>query len=763
MKKPIKSARLIPMAIALGTILFTCLVIQRLPLLDVLIERLEYITYDWRVRGAARTDQPLATNLAGVFIDDIALRHLNDPKVMNFAYRWPWPRFIYGILVREMAAQGAEGIAFDILMQDSDSGVRVTEDGLVPKPNDPPEQVMIPSDEFFAREMRRASNVILAVSAGEGGQATYPTPLFLTNSWSVGNTLSEPNYGVLRRVRPFVDHPRREWHHSVQFMSRALSFDIEAPIVEEGGISFRSFGDTENPIYSLPLKADGSLNLEELGEEEGPEPTMPFIDKTTRIWHLGIVLASRTLGLDLDRAQIEKDRIVLNGPDGLTREIPLDAKGSFYINWRIRLEDYPEINAAPIRGLLIVDSGRQSGDTDLGSVGSALKDKLVIVGSVGTGNNIIDQGATPLEDDAMLVMKHFNVANSVLTGLFIKPFSQGDQLFYIALCGVLSAFSTWRLRVSTAALVVATLLGAYIFLCYWLYLKWLLWLPIALPVLGATMTHGTLVTYRVVFEQRQQRHVKSVFSKLVSPNVVHELLRADSLNLAGRRRRMTVFFADVRGFTTMTDINQAKAEQVVNEGGLSGAEREEVYDRHAAETLETVNLFLATIADTIKKHDGTLDKYMGDCVMAFWGAPTPNERHALACVRAAIDAQRAMEDLNKKRAQEGKTQLALGTGINTGMMTVGLMGSAAHILNYTVFGREVNIASRLEGVSGRGRIIIGAATFKDLQRDDDPLAASCVEQDPVLVKGIKDPVSNYEVPWRKPQTGGRETDPSREA
>ena len=155
--------------------------------------------------------------------------------------------------------------------------------------------------------------------------------------------------------------------------------------------------------------------------------------------------------------------------------------------------------------------------------------------------------------------------------------------------------------------------------------------------------------------------------------------------------------------------------------------------------------------------------------MAFWGAPSPDPKHAVNCVIAAIDAQRAVhrlneergsenarrEEENKDRAAAGKPplpllpQLALGTGINTGTMTVGLMGSDAHILNYTVFGREVNLASRLEGVSGRSRIIIGHETYEELCRHVPELAAVCIALEPVTVKGFRQPVKVHEVPWRQ--------------
>jgi adenylate cyclase len=277
-----------------------------------------------------------------------------------------------------------------------------------------------------------------------------------------------------------------------------------------------------------------------------------------------------------------------------------------------------------------------------------------------------------------------------------------------------------------------------------------------------------LLACRVIGEQRERNRVRSVFSKLVSPNVVNELLRAEQLHFGGARREVTVYFADVRGFTEMTDLNQARAEEFVREHKLPPAEAERYFDEQAREVLATVNLYLSVIADMVKKRDGTLDKYIGDCVMAFWGAPSANERHAVECVRAAIDAQRAMAEINRKRVEENAKRerenperiaagllplpplsvLSLGSGINTGLVTVGLMGSQAHILNYTVFGREVNLASRLEGVSGRGRIIISDATYKLLLRDDPALAAACLEQPAVLVKGFRQAVKIYEVPWQ---------------
>lgn len=556
------------------------------------------------------------------------------------------------------------------------------------------------ADAEFARELKSAGNVYLPVfGETKGGEwsAIPPAGLFRTNCLALGHATSETDAdGVLRRARPFKDDPA-------------------------------------------------------LG----------------RIWHLGLLLAADELGLDLARAGIHPDRIELRGTKGAQRTIPLDDEGFFHIDWSLAWND-PRLTKAAFEDILAERRAGVAADTAGRWAG-----KLVVVGSIGSGNNVSDIGATPLAKESYLVSKHWNVANSLLTGRFITRSPMGWNLALILALGALSALLTWNTRASLASLAVLLVAAVYSAAAILLFTQHRLWLPWVVPVgVGLVLTHVASLTYRLVFEERERRRVRGIFAKLVSPDVVSELLAAEDLHLGGARRRITVFFADVRGFTEMTDAGQARAEEHARASNLSPEDTEAHLDAQAAETLATVNSYLATIADQIKKHGGTLDKYIGDCVMAFWGAPAPDERHAVKCVRAAIDAQRAIYELNRERHAENQRRdqanrtrgsdsepllpllplLTLGTGINTGNAIVGLMGSDAHILNYTVFGREVNLASRLEGVSGRGRIIIGAATHRDLQRDDPALAARCVPLAPVLVKGIQRPVPIFEVPWKQEAT-----------
>jgi adenylate cyclase len=332
---------------------------------------------------------------------------------------------------------------------------------------------------------------------------------------------------------------------------------------------------------------------------------------------------------------------------------------------------------------------------------------------------------------------------------------------------------TWifnrQFRALAATLAVGLLLAGYAGLSVVVFIKFRWWLPMVYPIIGAIIVqHFALVVYRVVFEERERRRVKAAFSKMVSPDVVNELLASDIRALKGARREVTVFFADVRGFTSLTDRAQEQVADFIRNSDVDLITAEQYFEASAREMLETVNLYLAAVADVIKQHGGTLDKYIGDCVMAFWNAPLPNETHALACVNAAIDAQRAIQELNERRQAlnaareiENRARLAaglppkplhvslqLGTGINTGLVTVGLMGSDQHIVTYTVFGREVNLASRLEGESGSGRIIISDTTYNHLLRHSPDLASKCVELFPVKPDGFLNPVRIYQVPWQ---------------
>ncbi|HEX5397737.1 MAG TPA: adenylate/guanylate cyclase domain-containing protein, partial [Verrucomicrobiae bacterium] len=668
---------------------------------------------------------------------------------LGFRFGLYWPREVYGRLVDELSEQGTKAVGLDVLFGE----LRPDQDMIVTMADGS----LLLSDDYFAAQMYRAGNVILV----DSGDAPLPA-LFATNALALGDaTTVKDSDGVLRRARAFWIY--RQWNPAFRQVADDPDYgvDLTKAKVEPGRIILpRSNGEE----IRVPIDAETNFDLADFDASRSGK-AKAFTDE--RVWQMGIVLAARALRLDLKHPDIDLPggKIVLHGPNGIERTIPVDRDGYFYINWLLKPND-PRLLQAPIENLLAQNYRRLEGETN--DMRDDFRGKLVVVGSTAQGSDLTDRGATPLQKDTFFVTKHLNIANSVITGQFIRRASVPLTLLLIALFGAFTAFLTWQMRAFSAAGVVVLFSAVYVAVAFFAYVKFRFWLPLVFPIGGVMLEYAGLSTYRVVFEESQKRHVKSVFSKMLSPDVVNELLGMEKLSLGGARREVTVYFADVRGFTEFTDQSQARVLEYIRTHQLSGAEADTAITEEARETLATVNLYLGAIADIIKRHNGILDKFIGDCTMAFWGAPLPNPKHAAACVRAAIDAQRAIYEINVKRAEENHKRelhrvlggghrpqsrlpiLTLGSGINTGMVTVGLMGSDQHGLNYTVFGREVNLASRLESVSGRSRIIISEATCEHLRRDDPELAATCVALPPVKVKGIVAEVKIFEVPWRPP-------------
>jgi len=747
----LKTGRLVPVILCCG-VAGLMMLLQALTSRDEnfgFAQRLEWMTFDWRVRQAAHQPSPHAPNLGLVFINDETI-----DRVLSGSYGYEaglyWPRHVYGRMVQELREQGAEAIAFDVLF----AGLRHDH-----SPVALPDGTEESSDYFFARQMREAGNVVLAAT-----RDATPPELFRTNAWAIGDATAQRDHdGILRRVKAFEDY--LIWHPAISQVTN--TFDGSSVSTNRLIIAATNGAQVE-----IPIAADGTFDLATLDEITKSRMFAANIERRAtaytryRAWDLGITAAARYLKIDLNNAVIEPgQRIILRGSNNVERIIPIDNEHRFYIDWSLTHNDR-RLTRESAHSLLQQQRDRELGRTN--DPGNLWRDKLALVGSIASGNDLTDYGATPIEKETYLTSRYWNIANALIIGRFVQQPGYATG-FYLILClSLIAGILTWNLRSLVAAICVILLGAIYISVALYLYIEVRYWLPLVLPCGALFLTHTALVSYRAIFEQRERRRIRSIFAKIVSPNVVHELLQAEKLSLGGARREVTVFFSDVRGFTEMTDESHARAEEFVREKKLSASQAEAYFDQQAQDVLGTVNLYLGVIADTIKRHEGTLDKYIGDCVMAFWGAPTPNSTHAVSCIRASIDAQRAIHKLNQERAVENKHRenenldrekeslpplpmlklLAMGSGINTGVVTVGLMGSEQHTFNYTVFGREVNLAARLEGLSGRGRILIGEATYLALQKEDAALASACQELPASVVKGFRTPVKIYEVLWR---------------
>ena len=710
------------------------------------LQRLELVTYDWRARRAAEDSKDFSSRLGLVAIDDHSIDSLLYDDLVGQPVGPMWPRYVYGLALEELHRQGAEAVAFDVLF-----GEERWDHGIVPLEG----LTNVTSDDFFAQQLAASGPAILASDT-----KLPPAYIFRRAAAQLGEAGSPKDIdGSARRVDAFIDyellHPTLE--------SQAGRQGLRIMRVTTNAVELRSVETDE--LIQWPIKTNGSVRIPlAKGATQIDSVYLP-----RRVWHMGIVLAALRLGLDLDHAEIKPGLIRLTSTNGQgVRELPVMSDNRFPINWSVTSTNIENFLTQGFIEVLADSKRRQLQPTN--PPPSRWTNSLVVIGSIATGNNIADRGTTPLAAVDYLPSTYLNVADSVLRGQFVRPAPAWLSYTVVAVLSLLASLVTWRFRPLVAGLAVLALGLGWLLLADQAFQQARWWLPLAHPLLaGLTLNYATMLTYRSIFEQSERQRVRGIFSKIVSPNVVQELLKSDSVGLSGSRRMMTVFFADVRGFTELTDRAQNEAEEYVRKAGLTGPAAEAYFEQKSAEVLHTVNTYLATIADVIKLHRGTLDKYIGDCVMAFWGAPTTNPRHAVDAVCAAIESQKALQKLNQEREAESRRreaenvqraaagqpllsllpQLSLGSGINTGYMTVGLMGSDTHILNYTVFGREVNLASRLEGVSGRGRIIIGETTYQELRQFMPELAIRCVPLEPVSVKGFRHPVPVYEVPWKE--------------
>jgi len=262
------------------------------------------------------------------------------------------------------------------------------------------------------------------------------------------------------------------------------------------------------------------------------------------------------------------------------------------------------------------------------------------------------------------------------------------------------------------------LLGGYFIGAFVLFDSFNVIVATATPLSQIAVTFTLIITYKVFAEQKQKKQIRQTFSKFVSKSVVDELLKdPDKIQLGGENKRLTVLFSDIRSFTSLSEKLTPQ------------------------ELVHHLNEYLEAMTDLIIKEGGTLDKYVGDEVMAFWGAPLPQENHAFLACKSALEQMEKLRELNEKWKSEGKYQLNIGIGLNSGDMVVGNMGSSSR-MDYTLMGDNVNLGARLEGTNKiyKTNIIISEYTYEEVK--DQVIVR---ELDLIRVKGKVKPVRIYEL------------------
>jgi adenylate cyclase len=356
--------------------------------------------------------------------------------------------------------------------------------------------------------------------------------------------------------------------------------------------------------------------------------------------------------------------------------------------------------------------------------------KLVLIGTSAVGLN--DIKTTPVSAAMPGVEIHAQVVEAALTKTLLSqpPFGPLLEFGAALLLGILVIAFAPSFGPITLVAVGALFGSALIGTCWFFYTRDRLLIDFTYPLLSTTLIYLTLIFTSFVREQAQRRQIRSAFGQYLSPALVEQLAQSpEKLVLGGEEREMTIMFSDVRGFTTISESYK--------------------HDPQGLTTL--MNRFLTPLTNAILARKGTIDKYMGDAIMAFWNAPLDDREHQLNACEAALDMLERIDVLNKAREIEARDgghvyiPINVGVGLNTGTCVVGNMGSDLRF-DYSVLGDSVNLASRLEGQSKEYGfpIIVGSRTALAVK---DRFAI--LELDFIMVKGKKEPEVIYAIAGRE--------------
>ena len=382
--------------------------------------------------------------------------------------------------------------------------------------------------------------------------------------------------------------------------------------------------------------------------------------------------------------------------------IPVNEQAAVFIPYRGPQESFPYVSAKDVL------SGA--------APAAVLNDRIALLGASAAG--LLDLRSTPVGQRYIGVEAHANLIAGLIDGEIRQQpaYSDGLELALLLAVAILTAWLLPRLApLSSLGFVVIVLLGLMAG-NLWLWSAEGLVVPLASVLMYTLLAAMLHITYGFFIEQRNKRHLSQIFGQYIPPSLVEEIdASGEEISLEGETREMSVLFSDVRGFTTISE-------------GLD-----------ATELTRMMNEFLTPFTSAIQRHRGTIDKYMGDAVMAFWGAPLVDADHARHALLAAFDMLAAVESLDEPFAHKGWPAIRVGVGIASGEMNVGNMGSEFRIA-YTVMGDTVNLGSRLEGltkqygvdiiVNDRTTELVSDFTFREL--------------DLVRVKGKHEPVAIYE-------------------
>lgn len=385
-----------------------------------------------------------------------------------------------------------------------------------------------------------------------------------------------------------------------------------------------------------------------------------------------------------------------------TKAIPTDEHGRMLINYRGPNGTFPVYSISDI--------------LDRETPAGTFKDKIILIGATAIG--IYDLRVTPFSPNMAGIEKHASVVDNILHGDFIRR-TETSVTLLIFFFAITLGVTIPRLGAKAGAALFLALFLGYLGAVYYLFAAKGIWFNLVYPASALFFGYTSQTAYRFFTEERRARDIRKMFSSYVSKRIVDELIKDPSkAKLGGDRKEITVLFSDIRGFTSFSEKHQPE------------------------EVVSLLNEYLGAMTEIVFQYEGTLDKFVGDAIMALWGAPVGQPDHAERACRCSLAMIARLKELQAKWTAEGKYVIDIGVGINTGDMVVGNMGAEGKKMDYTVIGDNVNLGARLESLTRQynNHIIISEYTYAKVEH-----IVKVNELGSVTVKGKQHPVIVYDL------------------
>jgi adenylate cyclase len=610
-----------------------------------------------------------------------------DEKSLGELGRWPWPRTTIAKLIDKLKGCGAKAVGFDIVFSEPDQNSSLSAIADLTKEvkrigvKDKRVQGLLDKKMLVAN-----TDAALAKAIKRAKNVTLG--YFFLKSSKEAEHLSEKEIeaageNIANSRYQMIQgetNPDESALANVTAYSAVTNLKLLSNAAENSGY-FNAFPDTDGTIRWSPL-------------------VMRFQDN----YYLPLSISLLVQYLDWPMVTLNMAKFGIEEIKIGDISIPTDETGRMLVNYYGPGRTFPNYSVSDII------KSRLSPDT--------FKDKIVIVGATAIG--IYDLRVTPYSSVYPGVEIHATAIDNILHGNFLHR-SSGTALLdicVIVFCGLLIGIAVPRVKAVQGMILSLIVLISFFLINTFIFSRYNLWLNIIYPALTMMTIYLGITVYRYITEEREKKKIRGAFQYYLTASVINEMLKDPSkLKLGGDKKDLTVLFSDIRGFTTISE--KLTPEDLVH----------------------LLNEYLTAMTNLVFKYDGLLDKYMGDAIMAVFGAPLDQPDHAVRACRTALGMMEELKRLQKKWADEGRPVLDIGIGINSGDMVVGNMGSDMRF-DYTVMGDMVNLGSRLEGINKEygTNIVISEYTY-GVVKD----AFFCRELDSVRVKGKKLPVKIYEL------------------